>query len=636
MSTLTILSRRPSVYLANFNLWQSPFILGIAALGLKVYVFDHPLSLRKNRIARYLLDTNCMTRIGAVNYPIGVSHTEAIQVASSIINHGFEKKIIKIFSGLVSEENAGLVFQRILAEALLEITTVRNYFSLSELKGKNTVFVPSRAWRLVDLAANHGFDISISKEIYTLGAGRIPALISDILNWIKLLGVISLYFFHFLQQKVVPKRCREKIQSYSYGISVPSAWAAKFLGSRRFDFLADGKTIKLDECVFLIEYQAPQDFYSTYRKSGHNLKRVQKANSILALFKRRALNICWTNLKSVLSITFFSLRPDYLSRAAVVLLAERLKWALTLTDCNFEKYVYFNKEGASQIAANCYFKSRKIISCNFLHFIGGPYQFSYPGTKFDSRNVIWSFLNSDYYFVPNRIILESMRSQYQNVREYQVTGNIFAEMIRQPSRQPASKKRLTENKTVAIFDTTYVDLPSHWSNLQEAEAFLKDITRLALRYQNIYFLFKPSKGDARFLDVKNPWYNRKTSPNIPKLRSNLAQLSNVQMLDDSADTVDIIRSADLVLTHAFSTPTADALAAGKRAFWYESSNKLRGHIYDSISGLFIHGYAELEAAFTSNHNILDIENSSQVFKELIDEFGDCCGLTRLREAIKSS
>ncbi|MCX5709088.1 MAG: hypothetical protein NTY14_09015, partial [Candidatus Omnitrophica bacterium] len=77
--------------------------------------------------------------------------------------------------------------------------------------------------------------------------------------------------------------------------------------------------------------------------------------------------------------------------------------------------------------------------------------------------------------------------------------------------------------------------------------------------------------------------------------------------------------------------------AGKKAFWYESGNKHKGILYDSIPGLIVHGYDELEKM--TNRLLNDVSDSQYCeytqrhIKNRVEGHFDGSALTRFRNLL---
>ncbi|VUX54871.1 protein of unknown function [uncultured Woeseiaceae bacterium] len=228
-----------------------------------------------------------------------------------------------------------------------------------------------------------------------------------------------------------------------------------------------------------------------------------------------------------------------------------------------------------------------------------------------------------------------------------VIGNIFGEMISKVSTSVARKNlgvcqesssQAFYTHVISVFDTTYVDVAEVHSTFEEAAEFLLDLIRLAQIKLNLFFIFKPSKCDEFFVGRNQIWASPLKGKKIVDLRIELSQLPNVLVLGDSSDPVEVIAAADVVITACFSSTTADALSAGKAAFWYEAGDNTRGYPADRVKGLVAHGYDELETyledALMPGHWERISEQRS--LRKFTDPYLDGLALSRLRNSISSS
>ena len=98
----------------------------------------------------------------------------------------------------------------------------------------------------------------------------------------------------------------------------------------------------------------------------------------------------------------------------------------------------------------------------------------------------------------------------------------------------------------------------------------------------------------------------------------------------------IIAGSDVIITHCMSSPTAEALGAGKKAFWYESGHKHAGIDYDQVPGLVVHGY---EALSRRVRELLEMPDDGyerylqESIRGKIDSYLDGKALTRFKDLL---
>ena len=479
---------------------------------------------------------------------------------------------------------------------------MQTYFRMNPMISSASIWMfPARYCALMDVLGKYHIDYAFPDTIRMIGHGLGSRFLSAFYEWIRLFFVFTTYVLHVFWQCFQSSSPVKK--HFKYGISLVSPWFEKFKGGpREFTFLVDDKLIRKDESVFLVEYQNSDAFYHEYHKKGFHLFSAIGPTKIQYIFEPSVLSMS-NEWKHFLQLFLCAWRRSFIRESIVCLLMARLTWGRVLASAQFDHYVYCNKEGSNQIATNIFFRSQGITSWHYSQFVGGQYQVDNNITPYDSLSVYWSFLNSDYFMANCQSQVHSLSKQYSEVCNYKVIGNIFADMIRDMDKATICHKLFSSNmlldsrhigkKVVSVFDTSYVDIELIYSTFDEAAAFLVDFIRLAKTRSNLIFLFKPSKADSYFIDTNSIWSSPIKGKRVVALRKEFAELHNVVVLVDDNDPVEVIAASDVVITHCFSSPTADALSAAIPAFWYESEPLAQGYPLDEVDGLVAHGYNQL-------------------------------------------
>jgi len=551
-----------------------------------IYVFDISRRKIELKLLQKLHKLKLITRITDHNtIPFDNTHSSAIDLSNKIINKHSNNSPIQLARILFNSSETDLVFKKVLVDSLCLVKAI-NFYIINNVKNVNATLFISNKYSKIIKENPKIMDSSICiKYTFDLHNLRLK------LQWFAL--TLS-YFLHLFVQPLY--RNSKSKKKFKYAISVPFPWAAKFKGGREFTLLIDNKKIKKDDSVFLVEYKEKKDFYDHYKSQGYFIKKAQTIKTLWDLFKQSNLKIqndFWIIAKLLICLK----RDSYIYESLIVLLSSRISWAIISNDNIFKNYIYFNKEGSSQISTNILLKSRGIKTHAYSQFIGGMYQVCGQSSIFDKRNILWSFLNPNYYYLNNQAMIDSMALHHQERVSYRNIGNIFSEKIVEIRKKSKYTNILKKNygvksseKIISIFDTSYVQLKNIYSNYDEAQYFLKDVIRLAKTMPNYIFLFKPSKDNSYFLS--SYWADEK-GKNIIKLRNEFDQLSNAFMLSDKDDVIDIISLSKIVFTNSFSSPTADALMARVPAFWYQAKTDVSFSVYNKVPGLIVNGYEDL-------------------------------------------
>ena len=563
------------------------FLLLARFFNWRIYVFDNSSRPFQFKLLQKMHKRQWITRIMEQHHAFYNSHSVAIELADRIVNQISDSVVIQLASELYKNKETDLVFKKVLAKHLSLLTSINQYIVNDRKIIDPTLFI-SKKYRKILQGNPEVFDVSITVKygLYWVG-------VKLKITW---LAVVLGYLLHLLVQPFCKKSTDEK--TFKYAISIPFSWATKFKGAREFTFLVDDNIIKKNETVFLVEYPESKKFYQRFSSAGYNLREATSIKQVKKLFNASNLDVRHDSSK-IVDLMMAHKEVFFIYEALMFLLISRISWSVITTKTLFKHYIYFNKEGAAQIAANIFLKEKNIVVHVYSQFVGGSYQVCGNNSAFDNRKVNWSFLNPDYHYLNNQAMINSMRLLHHSAVEYKDIGNIFSEKIIEIEGNSEYIKdiKLQQNirekqKVVSIFDTTYIGISKHYSNYDEAQYFLKDAIRLAESMPNCTFLFKPSKGSSFFL--VSYWADEK-GVDIVQLRHKFDQLSNAFMLSDSDDIIDVISVSDVVFTNSFSSPTTDALLARVPAFWYQAKTDVSFSIYNKVPGLVVNGYEDLYA-----------------------------------------
>ncbi|MGK0176384.1 MAG: polysaccharide biosynthesis PFTS motif protein [Lentimonas sp.] len=634
------------LFIESIGLWQVPFILILKLIGVRVAVFDTTFSISSKARFRWLIRFGLLERIISHHASLGDTHSRSIQMAEEYVKNYCEK-IVQSADRLFEHKGTDRVFMRTIAEHLVAAESV--FFVIEEEKERLGKSVDSFYF----LASS---EYVIAKGIYSRLGKELPipprvtvirAFFPEWLDGLRsLLGLSFMFFAYALNQVIQVFRSSHQPEQEvrEYGVSLSAPFLTKFRsgGPRNYDFLVDDKHLTREDIVFLVEYSEQESFIQSENIRGNRL-----------------VNVYYPGLRGVLAPTILSFRHELLSipmlfktvwsapirDACVHLLRARLIWGGTLARLKIRHYIYTNKEGATQIAANVLMRALDIESWCYSMFVGGPYQSLGAETPFDGKHVAWSFLNPNVFFLNNQAMADSMKSHFHDVEKYHVVGNVFSELISKRDVQEARGEFREEfphlmtqdQRWIGVFDTSYVDIPASYSTFEEAAGFLDDFHSLAITETLTTFLFKPSKTNDYFVNERTPWASARKGIEVIKARNRLAELPNVIFLEDNYDPASVIVICDVVITNCFSSPTADALAAGVPAFWYQAITDVGSYPLTKVQGLVAQGPKELLESINRCYTGTQLEllYSQNAFRVLVNAEEKPSGLADMLAALIS-
>ncbi len=422
--------------------------------------------------------------------------------------------------------------------------------------------------------------------------------------------------------------------SFDHAVFIGSRLEVERSGDRGYDFLMDGKCFHPSNTAFIDHSGLSDQLIERESSKGYFFYRIKKDHGVGSLAKAQwDMSFFGAIFKSLLETCFSFQEPSSMWRVYFIAMQKFCDWRLILQRINFKNLVFTNQENI-QVSAICLFlRTQQKTSWNYSCFLGGTYFIAKDNDVRSVRNVIWSFLSYDHFVGFNQDVIAYYKMHHQNVSNYQAIGSLYGQMIMDKKSQALVIRQecfpkisdVDQRKLIVIFDTTFINADACWTNFDDCLAFYQDMLRLIDAYPKHIFVFKPSKSPTFYCHPDHPaaapekgeailslWKKIKDNPRVywP-----ISQELTAKSFVDFSFNNRIIAASDVVITHCMSSPTAEALSARKKAFWYESGHKHQGIDYDQIPGLVVHGYDDL----TRRIDAL-LAMSDQAFDQYLDTY----------------
>ena len=192
-------------------------------------------------------------------------------------------------------------------------------------------------------------------------------------------------------------------------------------------------------------------------------------------------------------------------------------------------------------------------------------------------------------------------------------------------------------RTLAFFDSSY--LPNSISTLEDGVTFYQCLLKLLEEFPDILAIVKEKKAEETVLKVYENFggtsdiFYEQYQPALAELRKH----PRCCVTGYKGDPSEVIAMSDLTITYAFSSSTLEALCAGKKAIFFDTSNRWRGCRYDKIPNLVAHNYDELKELIhywlyeVTDKNFEDFLNT--YVRDEIDLYSDGKAVTRFRQLL---
>lgn len=435
-----------------------------------------------------------------------------------------------------------------------------------------------------------------------------------------------------------------------YVMAITSEFQTQFSGGRRFDFLLDHERLTKENTVFLVSESCDGSWVEQARKVGYRLIKQSNYSGLKGVLRNpprtiegcRALNAVIEGLRRIRA-------PEWIHQAATAGLLVYIRETNFLERIRFSPYIYCNRYGLIPRWENALIRKLGGKSWWYAYSSGGAYTRDEGGAfagddDFGGRHRFWSYENADHFVAPCRQLIDYYRRHRQQIREYHDVGNIWSEQIleaektltRDAVRREWFGSLAQDRKVIAWFDTSFAEAPNSSSTFTEAVLWYSDILRLADECPDLAMVIKPSKDDAYYIagDPRAQWSFPTVGSRLMAVWAALRNHPRVRFLNRRTDPCLVIAASELTVTFPYSSVSAEALGARKRAIWYEPGERWRNTLYARAPLLVAHGYRELRLLVDRILRQVSDEQYEAYLdgtvRGLVDSYMDGKGVSRFR------
>ncbi len=559
------------------------------------------------------------------------------------------REMIKIYG----DETIELAYKKLIVRELSEFYYLNSHLHHEESKlsaDERILFIPHKYNKYLRLAKKGGafyhdhrnidiaHTLNIFNSVYDFGS-RVKA-------WLLQLGVIASYFI----KSMAPGKGNGQVKEYQYAILVRSPDYQFKFKNRTVDFLLDGNKINKDNVIFILSNPAiTHDNLDEIKSKNLNVIDCSTQSKLFhSLAKKEILHLLKRTLPYIVKHIFLGLfENSILLKANNTLLQVFFQWSLILSKINIKHLITFNDEGIDHIGRNILLNKTGAKTWYYAHSGSSPYMTITPNINIaNRRHWFWSFLYYDYYVAWNDKMIEYYKLHPQKINNYLSIGCIWSQsivdilegrVISNLKQAGFIKYEMDKFRTLAFFDSSY--LPNSISTLEDGVTFYQCLLKLLEEFPDILAIVKEKKAEETVLKVYENFggtsdiFYEQYQPALAELRKH----PRCCVTGYKGDPSEVIAMSDLTITYAFSSSTLEALCAGKKAIFFDTSNRWRGCRYDKIPNLVAHNYDELKELIhywlyeVTDKNFEDFLNT--YVRDEIDLYSDGKAVTRFRQLL---
>ena len=559
----------------------------------------------------------------------GIYYDLAFDNIDNFFKNVKENRIIAKCLKLYSNENILLLFKKVLHRKLARFYYLNHALNQIKIKysGKRIIFIPYFEEKIIystDCCEIYDY-FKFSKQAKQIGAhysetdpAKFPmwAIMLSYVNAgkrrlsiiLKLLGCF--FWILLLAVRYLVKHSRYKKSFYKYAIMVINPSRQFTNKIQKIDFLIDNKTIKKEEVIFL------------------SCKKLEEKN--ILYLKNNGLNylddvdrfISGEEIRKILPI-YFLLLVNFLKIDSLVLdtglkaIYFYLRWKSLAKNIEIKNLISFCDMGQQSVARNIILEQGGCKTYYYMDTGNFSCCFAKEGLTNQYRGNAFGFLYYTYFIAWNDISSQYFKGLQCNIENYLNLGCFWAEhlkLIEEGKIASDFREKLHSfgyrktMKLISVFDSSLND--NFVATYEDGIKFLEGILKLLNDLPNVFIVLKEKmprnyhkKLSDRYFDIVN-LYNR---------LENHAQCYCIK--DSWKSASEVMAFSDLTISFPFSATTFEALSAGKKAIWYDATNKFRDVFYDKIHGLVYHDYPSL----LNRVKELLHDTSNEKYSEYIDK-----------------
>lgn len=587
---------RPHVFFETLTAGHRPLLTAYLRRGHVVHVYDFTHRLKTTPWLAELIDAGRVDRI----YVEALSRADhdAMDAVEWLYPRFASHRLLRALAELYGDGETEPVVKKALFDSVFRYVFVRRDLARRRAgSAERVILVPDlyRRWERALRGWTSGERLQLPTIEIPPAAARLSEACGALARLVQAARVSGSAVRAIVRDRVAALRGvpLPPALSYQHLFALDQPFQTKFQSGRRFDFLIDGDELTQKNTGFVLRAGADGAWAPAAEEAGYAIIRRKDYEGRVS-----AIEPEWRRpIRRVISRTLLDpTAPAWLRMAAATGGAAAVREAPLFARVACENYIYTNQDDLEQRWRNVLVRRYGVRAWCFTSAIGGGYLY---GSGPEGVHRLFVYQNPDHLVMSSRQLVDYHRRHRQRVREYHAIGNIWAEGIRHLVETGACDElrarwfgaRATGHKIVAWFDTTFIEAANSESTFEEAIAWYRDLRRL-LSDLDVLAIVKPSKDDAFFTEPSGQW-SHPLGARVVALWNELRADPRIHFAGHHGDPASVIAASDLTVTFCFSSVSAEALGARRRAIWYEPGQRWRGMLYDTAPGLVAHGYEEL-------------------------------------------
>ncbi|SDF57957.1 polysaccharide biosynthesis PFTS motif protein [Methanolobus vulcani] len=325
---------------------------------------------------------------------------------------------------------------------------------------------------------------------------------------------------------------------------------------------------------------------------------------------------------------------DFIIKSTRIILVDYIKWNMFLDSYSIEKHITVLLP--DNISKTLLLEKKGVKT---FYIYPDNYAGDYHIAQDDSlpNSVFYIFMHVNHAIIFGNKVERFFNVNRNSINHYHKVGVLASQKVRELKEGlidsdlfPINKKKELPEKIVAVFDTSFVDYGP--LKVKDGIKFGEDILYLLQDFPEIGVIFKEKK----FLSE---------TPELAPIYEQLEKHERCYVVRKSKEEIhfsyEVIASADLVISAAYTSTTAEALASRTKAVYYDvaGTDIDEKYYFNSFPNLVAHNYSDLKRLVNYWLYEVDIKQFNNFLetyvKGEIDPYLDCKAIDRLHQILKN-
>jgi len=499
------------------------------------------------------------------------------------VNNNFDiligdSKILKKYSSFLPIHELELAYKKKLIVKLYQdtqkILSINKYFENEDS--------PRKLIYYSNITSIHShlnqFDIynllGIKNKLFSPKWYKLIILVKEIIHRI-LLFITFIFKYLFYLKFILAPSSNFEIQSYLIALRAYPTDFAFHNKYRTIDFLIDGKKIKKENVLFCAEGPT-ENHIENFNKKGYNYVIINSQNMLTNISPKSK-----TQVKKFMYAVFSTqlieslINYTWITEVSSEIFSSYILWTDFTDKYKVKHYIVYNDFGSSAIIRNAIFSRSGVETWYYdhsTHFAG----LLTPENKDLYLSTHLSCLNYSHYVIWNEFCKNMLDSLPNSIKSYEKVGPIWSEIafnISPDSNETSHivSKHFIENngtipdKIIGVFDTTFGD--SVPLSCEDITKFIQGIIELLDNFKKVGVVFRRKD----LIGESNEKY-----PEMIAVYDALKKHPRCFLIDTHiGDTSEVIALSDFVISACFTSTTIESLGVGKKAIFFDATNKFR-------------------------------------------------------------